>query len=195
MIRRIIAYVLLLVALFMLFPYGVSALFVCLPFVAFVAYVLVAVALPRVRRSRATRRFKRFAAVVSIVAVTGWLVSVVAYVRIPCGVGSAWCVGGGNFIRQKGVSFEGSPLTFTARWAWSGCAAGRFGSSSAWWMNGRVANAEYWAVWPLVIAVVIPTAILWVLDTKRHPLGACQSCGYDLTGNTSGVCPECGEGI
>jgi hypothetical protein len=23
-------------------------------------------------------------------------------------------------------------------------------------------------------------------------LGHCQTCGYDLTGNQSGVCPECG---
>ena len=27
----------------------------------------------------------------------------------------------------------------------------------------------------------------------RPPVGHCQNCGYDLTGNVSGVCPECGE--
>lgn len=26
----------------------------------------------------------------------------------------------------------------------------------------------------------------------RHPAHACSKCGYDLTGNVSGVCPECG---
>ena len=26
----------------------------------------------------------------------------------------------------------------------------------------------------------------------RYPQGHCQTCGYNLTGNTSGVCPECG---
>jgi hypothetical protein len=31
------------------------------------------------------------------------------------------------------------------------------------------------------------------LRSKRHPeLGHCSNCGYDLTGNVSGVCPECG---
>lgn len=25
--------------------------------------------------------------------------------------------------------------------------------------------------------------------------GLCQECGYDLTGNVSGVCPECGTAI
>ena len=27
---------------------------------------------------------------------------------------------------------------------------------------------------------------------RRHPEGHCQACGYDLTGNVSGTCPECG---
>ncbi|MHC4442946.1 MAG: hypothetical protein ACYTF1_02885 [Planctomycetota bacterium] len=29
----------------------------------------------------------------------------------------------------------------------------------------------------------------------RREMGICEKCGYDLTGNTSGVCPECGEKI
>ena len=28
---------------------------------------------------------------------------------------------------------------------------------------------------------------------RRH--GRCEACGYDLTGNVSGVCPECGTKI
>jgi hypothetical protein len=28
--------------------------------------------------------------------------------------------------------------------------------------------------------------------TRRLEHGQCNACGYDLTGNTSGVCPECG---
>jgi hypothetical protein len=30
---------------------------------------------------------------------------------------------------------------------------------------------------------------------RRHPPGHCQACGYNLTGNVSGVCPECGEKV
>ena len=29
--------------------------------------------------------------------------------------------------------------------------------------------------------------------SDRRRKGLCLSCGYDLTGNVSGVCPECGE--
>ena len=46
-------------------------------------------------------------------------------------------------------------------------------------------------LWIPLAIVAIPTAILWYRD-RRPPPGRCQECGYDLTGNLSGVCPECG---
>ncbi len=30
---------------------------------------------------------------------------------------------------------------------------------------------------------------------RRFPPGHCRQCGYDLTGSTSGACPECGERV
>jgi len=42
----------------------------------------------------------------------------------------------------------------------------------------------------------VPIAVLTGLCFRRHarrPLaGHCEQCRYDLTGNVSGVCPECG---
>lgn len=49
-------------------------------------------------------------------------------------------------------------------------------------------------LWVPFVIVGIPTAALWRRD-RRFPAGHCQSCGYDLTGNKSGVCPECGCNI
>ena len=31
-----------------------------------------------------------------------------------------------------------------------------------------------------------------IIYRPRPKRGLCQTCGYDLTGNVSGVCPECG---
>ncbi|HNO78689.1 MAG TPA: hypothetical protein PKN33_11570 [Phycisphaerae bacterium] len=44
--------------------------------------------------------------------------------------------------------------------------------------------------WIPLIAFAILAFILWRL--RRFAGGHCQQCGYDLTGNESGVCPECG---
>jgi uncharacterized paraquat-inducible protein A len=45
-------------------------------------------------------------------------------------------------------------------------------------------------------AVMLP---LWLLirptelQDERRAKGLCVRCGYDIRGNTSGVCPECGS--
>jgi DNA-directed RNA polymerase subunit RPC12/RpoP len=36
---------------------------------------------------------------------------------------------------------------------------------------------------------------LEVAALKADPGLHCRKCGYNLTGNTSGICPECGETI
>lgn len=49
-------------------------------------------------------------------------------------------------------------------------------------------------LWMLLAIVAVPTVCLWRRD-RRHPAGHCSACGYDLTGNLSGVCSECGEQV
>ena len=53
----------------------------------------------------------------------------------------------------------------------------------------------------LLLSPILLLTVALLID--RHRLrraqrldgGHCQSCGYDLTGNVSGVCPECGVRI
>ena len=47
-------------------------------------------------------------------------------------------------------------------------------------------------LWTLILLALLPACWLWLLDRRRPP-GHCPKCGYDLTGNTSGLCPECGR--
>lgn len=75
--------------------------------------------------------------------------------------------------------------SFEMRWAvphTSDCAQSTMGS----W---REVVIPLWA--PLML-VGLPT--LWMLWSRRRrrPPGHCVACGYDLTGNVSGRCPECG---
>ncbi len=48
-------------------------------------------------------------------------------------------------------------------------------------------------LWVLFLIAIVPTGLLWWRDRRRIPPGYCQKCGYNLTGNVSGRCPECGE--
>lgn len=47
----------------------------------------------------------------------------------------------------------------------------------------------------------IPTLAAWglvavlIFARRGCPPNCCNECGYDLTGNTSGICPECGASI
>jgi hypothetical protein len=48
-------------------------------------------------------------------------------------------------------------------------------------------------IWPLILLLAGPVILCWRLD-KPAQAGLCR-CGYNLTGNVSGVCPECGAKI
>lgn len=47
-------------------------------------------------------------------------------------------------------------------------------------------------VWLPLLATVALSSMLWIVDRRQVRSGFCSTCGYDLTGNVSGRCPECG---
>jgi len=59
----------------------------------------------------------------------------------------------------------------------------------------------YWYVISLAFAMItalylfISTATLPGRVSKQSAQSGCLDCGYDLTENTTGVCPECGRSI
>ena len=65
-------------------------------------------------------------------------------------------------------------------------------SQTSWWETSCESSNVPLLIPLLPIAIAIPTAWLWWRDS-RHPPGHCQRCGYDLTGNVTGVCSECAE--
>jgi hypothetical protein len=47
-------------------------------------------------------------------------------------------------------------------------------------------------LWFFVLsAIAVTTWLIW-RGARRTPPGHCKICGYNLTGNLSGICPECG---
>ncbi len=47
----------------------------------------------------------------------------------------------------------------------------------------------------ILVVGSLPALYLWARYLTIPTPGHCQRCGYDLTGNVSGTCPECGTGI
>lgn len=61
-------------------------------------------------------------------------------------------------------------------------------------MDSLLATSTAW--WYVGIGILGPLATGYVIQELRRGLqrtGLCAQCLYDLTGNTSGVCPECGN--
>ncbi len=82
-------------------------------------------------------------------------------------------------------------LAFHALWK------GRDGST----MLGRFLGSEAIALagllaFPLGVSYVVARAVFSKLGrSPDHVFPCCKNCGYNLTGNVSGVCPECGTPI
>jgi hypothetical protein len=47
-------------------------------------------------------------------------------------------------------------------------------------------------LWTVPVLTAAPTVTLFLVSIRRRRVGACRSCGYDLRGTPTGVCPECG---
>ena len=72
----------------------------------------------------------------------------------------------------------------------------RFGRGLSWyWLpgkfaipfsNGRIAYVPFYVLLPFCGLAA------WLLRVRKYRLPRCRECGYALTGNESGQCPECG---
>jgi len=196
MIRRIVAYALLLATLAAVLLGVAYEPVASIAFGGFLAYVFVAATLTRVGASRLNSRIRAVATAFSAGILAVWALSLMVYVRIPYSSARAWAVGEGAFIHHSGVDFDGGPLRTRARWEPSD-RVWELGNTITMmsWSGGRVGIVEYYPVWPFAIALTLPTAALWIMRRRRFAAGHCQICGYDLTGNVSGVCPECGAEV
>jgi len=80
----------------------------------------------------------------------------------------------------------------------------RFGGSMAegqaairwtptWLGEGVVFQFIFVPLWLPFLLIALPTGwLFWSDHRRRLRVGCCAQCGYSLTGNTSGKCPECG---
>jgi len=89
---------------------------------------------------------------------------------------------GGTFTWNSGLKMEEGLRAFGIRMPF-------YGYDSNKLFTYQALDIPLWLIFALAM---IPNSLLWYRGRRRFPAGHCGSCGYDLIGNLSGVCPECG---
>lgn len=131
-----------------------------------------------------------------VVLGAGWILSSLRGIWY---VGSEWsvaCIGG-----SLGIGFGDFRIQFwnlgesTTEADWI---IDEFGGVQLWWPSmqqvlGPTDVMFFFPIWMFLLSTAIAT--LWLGRLDRRPKNGCANCGYDLTGNVSGVCPECGTEI
>ncbi len=84
-------------------------------------------------------------------------------------------------------------MLLAERWPW-GYAWHRpdrqLDGSPTYWIFAFI---PFWEPFLLLAALPLVACGVHLWRRKRRKEGYCVHCGYDLTGNVTGVCPECGE--
>lgn len=97
------------------------------------------------------------------------------------------------YWRIDGTHAEGSLMRIDGRWTYYG-----FSDWETMWTPTIPRNGMLLPLWiPVLLLLITAVRPVWRarLRAKRTARGECLSCGYCLTGNTSGVCPECGTAL
>jgi hypothetical protein len=69
---------------------------------------------------------------------------------------------------------------------------------SLWGFNDYRQTGQYSSLAAFGVVLMIfgfPRLLIAIRNTKKQPFpaGFCQRCGYDMRGNITGICPECGR--
>jgi len=103
----------------------------------------------------------------------------------------------GAFVLAYGWNLSGGSLVYSYNYPKNVLA------EPGWRVYHRVHSRPMWLprvertlivlpLWIPFLIVAVLTVFLWWTD-RRIPPHCCQNCGYNLTGNVSGICPECGS--
>jgi hypothetical protein len=115
-----------------------------------------------------------------------WIASLTIYWAVPCGNGH-FRLTDGSIVYYQGFSpISGKLYSFTP--------LGRYGLRMPSIQTGFLGREFVLPLWmPFLIGLFFTR---WICRREQsHPLGYCEGCDYNLTGNTSGICPECGTRI
>jgi hypothetical protein len=142
----------------------------------------------RLNRAPKWRKLYLFCLIVAGVLFLGFFISCMSDLRLIFDSCNVHVSGGKIAVFLPYQPYNRPPLPFIGmKWY------GGFGVNA--WMPGYVDNGSAHLFWlPLWIpfAIFSGTALLLHARARKPKPGTCAKCGYNLTGNVTGVCPECG---
>lgn len=144
-------------------------------------------------RASVARRVAKWAALAMCVLLAAGLVFQVWHTV-------AWTNSYGTGVRlmegQVQIGWMRVPQSGTARFVWRLDRARPVDFRTYWQLPLPSVYGDYVhlpvSLLPLLVLLASLTFVLWLRDRLRFAAGYCPKCGYDLTGNVSGRCPECG---
>lgn len=159
------------------------------------------------RRDR-FRRIAMFSAVgLSAILVLAWGLSWVVSIRMPAVKvrQTVFCAG----LSQGTLEYCAGDVDPQSRWSFGSAVtpedwcfsvptvhkpiAGPTSAATGTFYSQSMLAAFHLPILAPLLIVSIASVILYVIERRQRPLpGHCPTCRYDLTGNTTGVCPECG---
>jgi len=102
-------------------------------------------------------------------------------------------LGDGLSIDSRLISMNGASL-FLKKWFWERPRLGLTTPHANITTNGgHVFMPMGW--FPIALALFSTTQVARLIFRRRPQYPACPRCRYNLTGNSSGRCPECGEPV
>ena len=146
---------------------------------------------------RQRSRFKR----VAVAATLSWVATILVWVQ--CGNGRSWEVGigRGGLVIEWGKTIDHICLHEVHYHEYADglvCRVLRLDGMGMvlWPMVSTPGNGCFvlLPLWPIYAPIALYGAYLWWRD-RRIPVGHCRTCGYNLRGNVSGECSECGQQI
>ena len=165
--------------------------FALLPLVFYAGCVLL---LPPLRRHRPPPWTIRLAGFLSLLALPIWIASLILVVDFVVGPDAKWSCGRGAVTHVPYGAGGGRSLAPGLCVKFDPSVHGVLDFASIAMLDGRWGSSREvtMPIWPLAAATGASAWVLWRVRRERIPPGTCEHCGYDLTGNVSGQCPECG---
>lgn len=165
-----------------------------LPFFLLVLYPVVLILRP-FRRHRPLTWLVPATTWLSGLSVLMWIVSLAFVLDFISGPDSMWTFGHGAIIHAPYGARHGGASIIRMRVDPDPLGAFEIGSIGMGHGAAGSTRIEVTPLWPLVVAAAVSAWAIRRLRHERVPLGACKRCAYDLRGNLSGRCPECGTVI